>query len=62
MTSLTLTTKQYELRWMGEFPRFNYTSSNLGGLFSDEQSINEYLENKVSEGWVVLETYVIEHK
>jgi hypothetical protein len=62
MTSLTLSTKQYQLRWTGFQTSSNYTSSNLGGLFQDEQSINEYLENKVKEGWIVLEAYVIEHK
>ena len=58
----SLKTKQYQLSWMGEFPKFNYTSSNLGGLFSNEESVNAYLENKVLEGWVVLETNLVEVK
>ena len=54
MNSLNVTTKQYVLSWTGVHNSSGYTSSNLGGLFSDEQSINEYLDNKVSEGWTII--------
>ena len=56
--NVNVTTKQYVLNWSGLQTSTNYTSSNLMGLFSDEQSINEYLENKVNEGWIVLETSI----
>ena len=59
MTTLT-TTKQYALSWSGEFPKGNYSSTNLGGLFQSEESINDYLDEKVSHGWIVLETSVRE--
>jgi hypothetical protein len=60
MTSLN--TIQYHLRWSGEFPKYNYSSNNLGGLFQSEKEINNYLEEKVSHGWVVLETSIEEIK
>jgi hypothetical protein len=50
----------YNLRWSGEFPKYNYSSTNLGGLFLSEKEINDYLEEKVSDGWVVLETSIKE--
>lgn len=53
MTTL-VTTKQFVLSWTGLQNSSGYMSSNLGGLFSDEQSINEYLENKVNEGWTII--------
>ena len=59
MTTLT-TTKQYSLTWSGEFPKWNYSSTSLGGLFTSEKSINDYLDEKVSQGWIVLETSVRE--
>lgn len=54
----SLNTKQYHLRWTGEFR--GYTSPNLGGLFQSEKEINDYLEDRVSHGWVVLETSIEE--
>jgi hypothetical protein len=59
MTTLT-TTKQYALSWSGDFPKGNYSSTNLSGLFQSEESINDYLDEKVSQGWIVLETSVRE--
>ena len=59
MTTLT-TTKQYALTWSGEFPKWNYSSTNLGGLFLSEKEINDYLDEKVSQGWIVLETSIKE--
>jgi hypothetical protein len=56
--NVNVTTKQYELRWSGLQTSSNYTSSNLCGLFNDEKSMNDYLDQKVSEGWIVLETSV----
>jgi hypothetical protein len=56
--NVNVTTKQYELRWSGLQTSSNYTSSNLGGLFNDEKSMNDYLDQKVSEGWIILETSV----
>jgi hypothetical protein len=58
MNSLNKT--MYQLRWSGEFPKYNYSSTNLGGLFLSEKEINDYLEEKVSDGWVVLETSIKE--
>ena len=52
--NVNVTTKQYVLSWTGIQNSTGYTSSNLGGLFEDEQSINEYLDTKVSEGWTVI--------
>ena len=60
MTSLN--TKQYNLQWSGEFPKYNYSSSNLGGLFQSEKEINDYLETMVNQGWLVLETSIKEVK
>ena len=59
MTTLT-TTKQYVLSWSGEFPKWNYSSTNLCGLFTSEKEINDYLDEMVSHGWVVLETSIKE--
>jgi hypothetical protein len=56
----SLNNKMYNLRWSGEFPKYNYSSTNLGGLFLSEKEINDYLEEKVSDGWVVLETSIKE--
>jgi len=56
--NVNVTTKQYELRWSGLQTSSNYISSNLGGLFNDEKSMNDYLDQKVSEGWIILETSV----
>lgn len=56
----SLNKKMYNLRWSGEFPKWNYSSSNLGGLFQSEKEINEYLEEHVAHGWVVLETSIEE--
>ena len=60
MTSLN--TKQYSLKWSGEFPKWNYTSNNLSALFQSENQVWEYLQQKVNEGWVVLETSLVEVK
>jgi hypothetical protein len=60
MTSLNVTTKQYHLRWSGEFSKWNYSSSNLGGLFQSEKEINDYLQDMVNHGWIVLETSIEE--
>jgi hypothetical protein len=60
MTSLNKT--MYNLRWSGEFPKWNYSSSNLGGLFQSEKEINDYLDEHVAHGWVVLETSIKEVK
>jgi hypothetical protein len=59
MTTLT-TTKQYSLTWSGTFPKWNYSSNTLGGLFNSEKEINDYLDEHVSHGWVVLETSIKE--
>jgi hypothetical protein len=56
----SLNTKQYHLRWSGEFPKWNSSSSNLGGLFQSEKEINDYLEDMVSHGWIVIETSIEE--
>jgi len=60
MTSLNVnvTTTQFVLSWTGFHNPSGYTSSNLGGLFNDEKSMNDYLDQKVSEGWIILETSV----
>jgi hypothetical protein len=58
----SLNTKQYHLQWSGEFPKYNYSSSNLGGLFQSEKEINNYLETMVSHGWIVFETSIVEVK
>ena len=58
MTSLK--NKQYHLQWSGEFSKYNYSSSNLGGLFQSEKEINDYLETMVNHGWLVLETSIKE--
>jgi hypothetical protein len=62
MTSLNVnvTTKQYSLQWSGVFPKYNYSSNNLGALFQSEKEMNDYLEQKVSDGWIVLQTNVKE--
>lgn len=60
MTSLK--NKQYHLQWSGEFPKYNYSSNTLSALFQSEKEINDYLEEKVSDGWVVLETSIKEVK
>jgi hypothetical protein len=59
MTTLN-TTKQYNLRYSAEFPKYNYSSTNLGGLFTSEESINDYLDEKVSDGWIILESSIEE--
>lgn len=59
MTTLT-TIKQYSLTWSGTFPKWNYSSNTLGGLFNSEKEINDYLDEHVSHGWVVLETSIKE--
>ena len=60
MTTLTKTNTMFQLSWSGEFPKWNYSSTNLGGLFTSEKEINDYLDEKVSHGWVVLETSIKE--
>jgi len=60
MNSLNVNTKQYFLQWSGEFPKYNYSSNTLSALFQSEKEINDYLEEKVSDGWVVLETSIEE--
>ena len=59
MTTLN-TTKQYNLRYSAEFPKYNYSSTSLGGLFQSEESINDYLDEKVSQGWIILESSIEE--
>ena len=59
MTTLT-TTKQYSLTWSGTFPKWNYSSTTLGGLFTSEKDINDYLDEKVSQGWIVTELSIEE--
>ena len=59
MTTLTPTTKQYQLTWTGE--KGNYSSPYLGGLFMSETEINEYLDSVVAQGWTVLETSIKVH-
>jgi hypothetical protein len=61
-TLVNVTTTQFVLSWTGFHNPSGYTSSNLGGLFSDEQSINEYLDQKVSEGWTIILVSVKEIK
>lgn len=56
----SLNTKQYHLRWTGEFPKWRSYSSNLGGLFQSEKEINDYLQDMVNHGWIVLETSIEE--
>ena len=58
--NVNVTTKQYFLQWSGEFPKYNYSSNNLSALFQSEKEMNDYLEQKVSDGWIVLETNVKE--
>jgi len=58
----TLNTKQYNLQWSGVFTKWNYSSSNLGGLFQSEKEINDYLQAMVDLGWTVLETSIVEVK
>lgn len=60
MTTLTKTNTMFLLSWSGEFPKWNYSSTTLGGLFLSEKEINEYLDERVSQGWVVLETSIKE--
>ena len=60
MTSLNST--MYLLQWSGEFPKYNYSSKTLSALFQSEKEINNYLEEKVSDGWIVLETSIKEVK
>jgi hypothetical protein len=57
---MTTLTKQYNLRYSAEFPKYNYSSTNLGGLFQSEESINDYLDEKVSQGWIILESSIEE--
>ena len=59
MTTLT-TTKQYSLTWSGTFTKWNYSSNHLGGLFLSEKDINDYLDEKVSQGWIVTEISIKE--
>lgn len=56
----SLNNKMYLLNWSGEFPKYNYTSSTLSALCKSENDVWEYLQEKVNEGWVVLETTVTE--
>jgi hypothetical protein len=60
----TLTKTQYLLTWSGEFPKWGYssTSNHLGGLFASEKEAYDYLDEKVSHGWVVLEATLTEVK
>jgi hypothetical protein len=58
MTSLN--SKMYLLQWSGEFPKYNYSSNTLSALCKSEKDVNDYLEEKVSDGWIVLETNVTE--
>lgn len=60
MTTLEKTNTMFQLSWSGEFPKWNYSSTTLGGLFLSEKEINEYLDERVSQGWVVLETSIKE--
>jgi hypothetical protein len=59
MTTLT-TKKQYALSWSGTFPKWNYSSNHLGGLFLSEKDINDYLDEKVSQGWIIVEASIKE--
>jgi len=57
----TLNKTQYQLTWAGEMPKYNYTSGSfLGGLFNSEKAANDYLDEMVSKGWIVLEASIKE--